>query len=273
MGKYRTVEEVLANYDSSKYPTPDGYTSDIAIFTIVSERVEEKAPPNMTLKIMLIKRADTDNEGNPNIEGGKWALPGGFVDYHQRENGFLAAKRELKEETNVEGLHIKHFGTYDEIGRDPRGWMISNAFYAIVPETYIEKRQANDDAAEVELFDMKEVFTLELAFDHKKIIEDAWEFIKKDMLQTTVAKNFLPEEFTLSELQRVLLTVDNDRRISDDTYFFKKAPKFPFIEQVFEEDGKAKKTNRNSSRPAQLYKFNDFEKRDEDKKLIASIYY
>lgn len=57
MSKFHSEEDILAHYDSSKYQTPDGYTADIAIFTIVSEKKEEKAPPNMTLKIMLIKRA------------------------------------------------------------------------------------------------------------------------------------------------------------------------------------------------------------------------
>ena len=51
------------------------------------------------------------------------------------------------------------------------------------------------------------------------------------MIQTTVAKNFLPQEFTLSELQRVLLTVGEDPRISNDSVFFTKAPKLPFIEK------------------------------------------
>lgn len=266
MTKYRSQEEVLANYDSSNYITPDGYTSDIAIFTITSEKVEEKAPPMMTLKIMLIKRAEKDHEGNPNIEGGKWALPGGFVDATKRETAYMAAKRELKEETNVDSLHIKHFGVYDDIDRDPRGWMISNAFYAIVPEVYIDQRQANDDAVEVELFDINEVFKLDLAFDHRKIISDALEFIEKDMIQTTVAKNFLPGEFTLSELQRVLLTVGDDPRISNDSVFFTKAPKLPFIEKVLDKDGKPKKTKRNSFRPSQLYSFNDFE-------IVESIYH
>lgn len=178
----------------------------------------------------------------------------------------MAAKRELKEETNVEGLHVQHFGVYDEIDRDPRGWMISNAFYAIVPETYIEQRQANDDADDVELFDIESVFTLPLAFDHRKIISDALHFIKRDMIQTTVAKNFLPQEFTLSELQRVLLTVGEDPRISNDSVFFTKAPKLPFIEKALDEEGKPKKTKRNSFRPSQLYTFNDFE-------IVESIYH
>ena len=96
-----------------------------------------------------------------------------------KRNCLYREKRELKEETNVEGLHVQHFGVYDEIDRDPRGWMISNAFYAIVPETYIEQRQANDDADDVELFDIESVFTLPLAFDHRKIISDALHFIKR----------------------------------------------------------------------------------------------
>jgi 8-oxo-dGTP diphosphatase len=266
MPKYYTNEEVLRNYDSSKYKTPDGYTADIAIFTILSEKIEKKAPPKMTLAIMLIKRAALDSEGKPNIEGGKWALPGGFVDATKGETAYMAAKRELKEETNVEGVHIKHFGVYDDVNRDPRGWIISNAFYAIVPEKYISQRKANDDAEEVELFSMDEVFKLDLAFDHRKIIADAYEHIKKDMIQTTIAKNFLPAEFTLSELQRVLLTVGEDPRISNDSVFFAKAPKLPFLEKVVDEQGKPKKTTRNSYRPSQLYRFNDFE-------VVESIYH
>ncbi|TRZ38982.1 NUDIX hydrolase [Niallia circulans] len=264
--KYKTEKEALANYDSAKYRTPDGYTADIAIFTIVSEKTEEKAPPSMTLKLLLIKRAETDQEGNPNIEGGKWALPGGFVDALKEETALMAAKRELKEETNVDGLHILHFGVYDKFKRDPRGWMISNAFYAIVPEEDIKKRQANDDAAEVELFDVEEIPALNLAFDHQEIIKDGLRFIKRDMITTTAAKNFLPKEFTLSELQRVLLTVGDDPRISNDSVFFTKAPKLPFIEKALDVDGSPKKTKRNSFRPSQLYVFNDFE-------IIESIYH
>ena len=44
-----------------------------------------------------------------------------------------------------------------KLGRDKRGWIISNAHYAIVPEALLEKRRAADDAAEVELFDMDEI--------------------------------------------------------------------------------------------------------------------
>lgn len=104
----------------------------------------------MDLKIMLIKRAGLDTEGNTNIEANKWAIPGGFV--QDDETGFEAAKRELEEETNISGIHIKQFGVYDKPGQDPRGWIISNAHYAIVPDTYLSLRKAQDDAADIELF-------------------------------------------------------------------------------------------------------------------------
>lgn len=249
-------EEALKLYDSSKYRTPDGYTSDIAVFTIISEEIGTHKPPKKTIKLMLIKRADQNSERHPNIEGGKWALPGGFI--QPNETAFEAAVRELEEETGVTGLKMKHFGVYDKMGRDKRGWIISNAHYAIVPEALLEKRRAADDASEVELFDMEEILKINLAFDHKKIIEDALWFIKKDMAITTLAKSFLAKEFVLSELQGVLLTVLDEPWIKLDAQFFRKAPTLPFIEKVIY-NGELKKTNKWSKGNAQLYTFNDYE--------------
>lgn len=241
-------KEALKKYDVKRFRTPDGYTSDIAIFTIVSEETGDYRPPIMTLKLMLIKRALLNAEKEPNIEAGKWALPGGFV--QPDETAFEAAKRELEEETGVSGIHLKHFGVYDAPGRDPRGWIITNAHYAIVPERHLHKRKANDDAADVQLFSVEDVLKLDLAFDHKEIIEEAIEVITRDMLHTTIAKNFLPKEFTYSELQAVLLTITDDPAIASDQAFNRKIKQLPFIQAV-----KGKKTQRTSKQQAQLYRF------------------
>ncbi|MCH1626700.1 NUDIX domain-containing protein [Ferdinandcohnia quinoae] len=240
--------DALKQYDVKRYRTPDGYTSDIAVFTIISEKVDEYKPPSMTLKIMLIKRSLQTAEGHVNIEAGKWALPGGFV--QDNESAFEAAKRELEEETGVEGIHIKHFGVYDKPGRDPRGWIISNGHYAIVPERSLLKRRANDDASEVDLFSIEEVLLLDLAFDHLEMIKDAIKMITNDLLQTTIAKKFLPLQFTYSELQAVLLTITNDPAIASEQSFARKIKSLPFIKQVV-----GKKTQRTSKVPAQLYEF------------------
>jgi 8-oxo-dGTP diphosphatase len=240
----------------NKFTTPDGYTSDIAVFTITSESNGEYKPPIKKLKIMLIKRSEQDHEGNPNSEAGKWALPGGFV--RPNETAFQAAERKLTEETGVDGLRMKHFGVYDSPSRDKRGWIISNVHYVIVHEAALKNRRTTFDASDIQLFTMEEAFELNLAFDHRTIIDDALWFIKKDMALTTLAKHFLPEEFVLSELQGVLLTVLDDPSISLDAAFFRKAPTLPFIEAVTE-NGKPKKSNAYSKTPAQLYRFNDFQ--------------
>jgi 8-oxo-dGTP diphosphatase len=239
-----------------KFTTPDGYTSDIAVFTITSERNGEYKPPIKKLKIMMIKRSELDHEGTPNIEAGRWALPGGFV--RPDETAFQAAERRLLEETGVDGLRMKHFGVYDSPSRDKRGWIISNAHYVIANEVALKNRQTTYDASDIQLFTMEEAIALNLAFDHRMIIDDALWFIKKDMALTTLAKHFLPEEFVLSELQGVLLTVLDDPSISSDAAFFRKAPTLPFIEAVTE-NGKPKKSNAYSKTPAQLYRFNDFQ--------------
>lgn len=245
-------DKALERYDVNQFKTPDGYTSDIAVFTIASEHDGPYKPAKMTLKLLLIKRALVNAEGEPNIEAEKWALPGGFVD--AAESGLDAANRELAEETGVRDLHMKHFGVYDTPGRDPRGWIISNAHYAVVPDSYLAARRASDDAMEVDIFPVDEVLQLDLAFDHEQIISDAIHFIKSDLLETTVARQFLQKKFTYSELQTLLLTVTDDPAIKSAASFARKIKRLPFIEEVTNQ-----KTQRTSKSPAQLYRFNDVE--------------
>ena len=167
-------EEALEQYDVKKYRTSDGYTTDIAVFTISPIKQEETKPLVTDLKIMLIQRSMTDSEGRPNIEAGKWALPVGFVD--PNETAFECAKRERYREHSP----LEHFGVYDKPGREQRGWTISNAHLAIVPEHKLSRRQANDDASDVQLFSIKEVLNLDLAFDYAQIIEDGIGDVQKN---------------------------------------------------------------------------------------------
>ncbi|KUP08980.1 ADP-ribose pyrophosphatase [Bacillus coahuilensis p1.1.43] len=263
--------DALKNYNSKDYVTPDGYTADIVVFTVASKKIRQFQAPSMELKILLIKRGFTTKEGNPNIEGGKWALPGGFVDY--RENGALAAsKRELLEETGVGGFHLQHVGFYDTPGRDPRGWIISNSFYAVVPEEVLRNKKADDDAIEVDLFTMEEAMNLPLAFDHRNIIEDASRAVKKAILETTVAKYFLPKHFTVSELRSLLSLVTNEPLVKTDSALSRKINQLPFIELVTDDDGQPIKEARHSKQPTRLYRFKDRSDQDFVRSIYSSSY-
>ncbi len=94
-----------------------------------------------------------------------WAIPGGFIDYG--ESAESAALREAKEETNLEITDLRQFHTYSDPNRDPRFHTISIVFVAKgrgVP-------QAKDDAMEIGVF-TKDNLPEEIAFDHRKILED-----------------------------------------------------------------------------------------------------
>ena len=165
---------------SKEYKNPS-LTTDIVIFSIIEEN----------LKVLLIKRKNEPFKD-------KWAIPGGFVDYDEEID--IAAKRELQEETNVSGISLEQFGTYGRVGRDPRGRTVSVCYYACVNAGKLSVK-AQDDAKDANWFNIKEL--PELAFDHVEIMSAAEENLRAKIENTPIAAGFMPEEFSIMELQRV----------------------------------------------------------------------
>lgn len=102
-----------------------------------------------------------------------WALPGGFVDYG--ESLEEAAIREAKEEMNLDIRALKQFHAYSNPKRDPRGHTISTVFIGKGEG----ELKASDDANEVKVFKREEIPS-ELAFDHKKILEEYFKVSQKN---------------------------------------------------------------------------------------------
>jgi 8-oxo-dGTP diphosphatase len=100
---------------------------------------------------------------------GKYALPGGFVD--QSETTKSAAIRELKEETGIINIDLFQIHTFSDPGRDPRGWVISTAYGAILEKEKVLFTRAGSDASHIAWFDLNKLPSL--AFDHHLIIETA----------------------------------------------------------------------------------------------------
>ena len=121
-----SVEEqnYLAQYDITKFERPS-LATDMAIFAIMEEGEHEnyRKLPQKALKLLLIRRATYPFKD-------LWALPGGFC--RPDEDVYETAKRELYEETHVNAAYLQLAGTFGEIGRDPRGWIISNTFLSLV---------------------------------------------------------------------------------------------------------------------------------------------
>ena len=206
-----------------EYPHP-AVTVDIVIYTLRDDE----------LKLLLIKRA-----GKP--FKGKWALPGGFVQLDESLD--TAARRELEEETGVSGVYLEQLYTFGEPRRDPRERVITVAYYALIPSDRIEIRAATDAEA-VGWFAMDELPTL--AFDHEKILGMAHERLVAKLDYSTLAFQFMPVEFTLTQLQQVYETIlqqEIDKR---------NFRKWILALECIEETGKEQRDG--PHRPAKLYR-------------------
>ncbi len=142
MGKEMTEEEFLKQYDSSMYEKPS-VTVDVLIFTIFNKKnANYRKLDDKKLSVLLIKRA-----GHPFKD--KWAIPGGFVNMDESlEEG---AKRELKEETNVENVYLEQLYTYGDVNRDPRTRVISSVYMALINSDKVNI-EAGDDASDARWF-------------------------------------------------------------------------------------------------------------------------
>ena len=216
---------------SYDYPHP-AVTTDVVIFTIRAEQ----------LKVLLIKRALAPFQG-------EWALPGGFV--HLDEGLDDGARRELEEETGVTGVFLEQLYTFGDPDRDPRERVITVAYYALIPSDRIELRAASD-AEGVSWFGMDEIPPL--AFDHGNILQVAYERLSAKLDYSTIAFQFMPESFTLTELQQVYELILGEP--IDKRNFRKKVLALMLIEETGEEKREG------PHRPAKLYRVIDRDRVD-----------
>ncbi|MBI5192027.1 MAG: NUDIX hydrolase [Nitrospirae bacterium] len=94
-----------------------------------------------------------------------WAIPGGFVDYGETLEE--AAVREALEETSLKVELVRQFHIYSAPDRDPRQHTIATVFIGRAQGTPV----AADDAKEVGIY-TKDDLPIELAFDHRRILDD-----------------------------------------------------------------------------------------------------
>jgi 8-oxo-dGTP diphosphatase len=156
-------------------------TVDIVIFAL----------RDAELQVLLVQR------GVPPYQG-EWALPGGFV--HADESLEAAARRELDEEAGVRDVYLEQLYTFGEPGRDPRGRIVTVAYYALLT-TAIAPLVAGTDAGAARWMPARR--HPPLAFDHERILAYALERLVTKLEYTTVGFKLLPKRFTLGQLQRV----------------------------------------------------------------------
>lgn len=112
-------------------------------------------------QILLVKRRNDPFKDH-------LSLPGGFVNLGEKVEDAL--KREVKEETSLSVEPLEILGVYSEPNRDPRGHIMSVVFICLKVDDLNGK--AGDDAREMQWINLNEFENHDLAFDHKKILQD-----------------------------------------------------------------------------------------------------
>lgn len=213
--------------------TAEGYTYDYPRAAMTADSVIFGFD-GQNLKILLVKRGIEPFKG-------KWALPGGFL--RMDETIEQCAMRELKEETSFEQVYMEQFGVFSDLDRDPRGRIITTAFYALVR---MHDVIGGDDAEEAQWFNLSEIPVL--AFDHDRILRVATQRLREDLHFRPIGFELLPEKFTLPKLQRLyeaILGIHFDRR-----NFMKKMNASGILESTGD------KEESHSHRAASFYRFN-----------------
>jgi 8-oxo-dGTP diphosphatase len=209
-----------------KHPRP-ALAVDCVVFGIDDE----------DLKVLLIQRDIEPFEGH-------WALPGGFV--HMKESLPEAALRELREETGLQRVFLEQLYSFGDVDRDPRGRVVSVAYYALV-RLLDHKVQAATDARDASWFPVWD--TPSLAFDHERILETALQRLKGKVRYQPIGFELLPKKFTLSQLQGLYETILE--RELDRRNFRKKILSMDILEELDEVQQDV------AHRAARLYRFNE----------------
>ncbi len=159
-------------------------TVDIVTFTLQAQR----------LQVLLVQRGEEPFKGS-------WALPGGFVQLCESLES--AAQRVLKEETGIPEAYLEQLYTYGDLGRDPRGRVVTVAYLALIPADAPLRpaKRPGIACAAPQAYWCPASELPALAFDHAEITGYALDRLRYKLEYSAVGFELLPEEFTLTEIQ------------------------------------------------------------------------
>lgn len=211
----------LENDDISSYERPI-IAVDVVVFTIMDD----------FLNVLLIKRKTDPHKG-------KMALPGCFVSVDEDLED--AANRAMEEKIGTKAIIYKEqLYTFGGIGRDPRGRVVSVVYFVPVTNDF----KFNSRISGAEWHSIADISKLDLAFDHKAIVEKAVARFRGKATYTAIAFPLLPKTFTIEQLRGVYEVILG--RELDKRNFHKKMHSLGVLQEVGKERSKTK--------PIKIYK-------------------
>jgi len=146
---------------------------------------------NSELDILLIKHAE-------GISKGRWALPGGWIRYNESIDD--AASRLLTSLTGVSDIFLEPLRAFGEVNRYPGKRVITLAYYALInADNY--SLNPGFTASDATWYKIHEV--PRLPYDHNKILQAGFQYLKHKVRHEPLGFNLLPKKFTLHQIQKL----------------------------------------------------------------------
>jgi 8-oxo-dGTP diphosphatase len=181
--------------DLERYPRPS-LAVDVVALTVAGAE----------LRVALYRRGELPQRGH-------YALPGGFM--HIDESLEEAATRVLAQKVGLAGVFLEQLYTFGDLRRDPRGRVVTVAYYALVDASRFHAKTApaalsarvivpwtGETGGPVEVT-THDGHALPLFLDHADILGLAVKRLRGKLDYSPVGFQLLPTEFTLRQLQEV----------------------------------------------------------------------
>jgi 8-oxo-dGTP diphosphatase len=233
-------EAFLAAYDLKAFDRPS-VAVDVVVLTAAAGNLE----------VIVYQRKEHPARGT-------YALPGGFI--RLDESLDHAAARLLRDKAGLRGVFVEQLYTFGALGRDPRGRIVTVAYYALVDAARMRTAAATAGArvatvripwpgeigGPVEIADERGA-ELPWAFDHALIAGMAVKRIRGKLDYAPIGFQLLPTEFTLRQLQDVHEAIRGEP-VNKDSF-----RRRVLMSGMLEATGERERDT--SHRPAELYRF------------------
>lgn len=172
--------DYLKQYDARRFPSPL-VTVDSVLFTLHQQ----------ALCVLLVERATHPQQG-------RWGLPGGFIDTANDDSTRTTALRKLTEKTGVSPSWLEQLDTFSGPDRDPRGWSLTVAWFALI--AWVDCAPHIASVSDARWVPVETLNDYPLAFDHHRIIAAALHRLRQKTMYSLLPVYCLPDTFTQGQL-------------------------------------------------------------------------
>jgi 8-oxo-dGTP diphosphatase len=165
------------------------------------------------LKVLMIRRGEDPFSG-------LWAFPGGHVNIDKFEYLEDAVRREVQEETRAKLEYLEQLYTFADPHRDPRGRVVSVAYFALVRKDDHEDIEGGDDADRAEWIPIQKLLKMKLAFDHDQILLMALKRLRAKVRYAPIGFELLPKTFTIRQIQQLYEAI-LQRKLDKSTFRYR----------------------------------------------------